>query len=443
MKKILLIFFAGCATIVNAQTITTVAGTGTAGHSGDGGQAIAAKINNPTSVAFDASGNFYFAEASSNVVRRVSPSGVISTIAGTEIAGYSGDGGPAPFAMLNRPTTVTVDATGNIYISDNGNNRVRKIDAATGNISTVAGTGTAGYNTDGIAATLASINNPVGVACDASGNVYIADNGNYRIRKVNTSGIISTYAGYGSRGSAGEGGPATSAELYNVNGLACDKSGNLYLTDNDRIRKVDAATHFLKTIAGNGIYGFYGDGLPATSAELWSPYAVSVDAAGNVYIADQYNWRVRQVDAGGIMHTLAGNGSPGYAGDGGSAITAKLYAPKGIALDSCGNLFIADNLNNRIRKVTYTDCPPLSVNNIKSEEAINTYPNPTNGLLNINNVKTPSTYRIINIVGSVLQQGSLKEGSNPISLQTIANGMYLLEVANDKGEKTITKIIKQ
>src|SRR5438876_901164 len=257
----------------------------------------------------------------------------INTIAG----GGVGDGGAATGASLNQPRGVALDASGNLYIADHFNHRIRKVAAATGIITTVAGNGVFGFAGDGGAATGARLNYPSGVALDASGNLYIADQNNNRIRKVDAAtGIITTVAGNDSPTFFGDGGAATNASLYDPTGVALDASGNLYIADqyNHRIRKVDAATGIIATVAGNGIPDFAGDGGAATYASLYHPSGVALDASGNLYIADQYNHRIRKVAAAtGIITTVAGNGSPAFAGDGGAAARAGPNHPAGLALE--------------------------------------------------------------------------------------------------------------
>ena len=345
-------------TVLQSFVISTVAGNGTAGYSGDGGAATSAELNTPGGVVTtDASGNVYIPDYGNNRIRKVaSGTGIISTFAGNGKAGYSGDGGVATSAELDAPAGVAVDASGNVYIADNGNDRIRMVAAGTGIITTIAGNGTTAYSGDGGAATLAGLDVYYGVAVDASGNVYIADNGNDRIRKVAAStGIISTIAGNGTAGYSGDGGAATSAKLDGPTGVAVDTSGNVYIADksNNRIRKVAAGTGIISTIAGNGTAGYSGDGGTATSAKLNNPGTVVVDVSGNVYIADNENNRIRMVAAGtGIISTIAGNGTAGYSGDGGAATLAELNDPDAVAVDAYSNVYITDKVNNRIRKLT-------------------------------------------------------------------------------------------
>ncbi len=394
-----------------AGIITTVAGNGEQGYSGDGGAATAAKLFFPYGVTVDGSGNLYIVDTGNNRIRKVTAStGIITTVAGSGARGFGGDGGSATAtaAKLNWPRGVAVDGSGNIYIADAGNHRVRKVDATTRNISTVAGDGTSGFGGDGGSATDAAVklNNPWDVALDGDGNLYIADAGNYRIRQVDTDGNIATFAGNGSasccndgnpatmaglgrplhlaldgsnnlyivanishqirkvtastgiittiaggtnRGFNGDGGLATATLFYNIQGVAVDGSGNLYFVDftNQRIRRVDAVTKIVSTVAG----GATGDGGPATAAHLNSPRGVEADGAGNFYIADALNYRIRKIDAAGNISTVAGNGTNGFSGDGDLATLAQLRHPVNTALDGDGNLYIADAFSNRIRKV--------------------------------------------------------------------------------------------
>ena len=328
--------------------ITTVAGSGTGGFSGDNGRAVDARLNNPTGVAVDRSGNLYIADQTSRI-RKVNVSGTITTFAG---GGSSlGDNGPAVDAQLSYPDDVAVDRSGNLYIADTSNHRIRKVDTS-GNITTVAGTGASGWNGDTRTATMSTLKNPSGVAVDRSGNIYIADCGNHRIRKVDSSGTITTIAGGGS--SLGDDGPATSARLNCPSGVALDSSGNLYIADqsNNRIRKVDSSGT-ITTIAGGG--SSLGDDGPAVDAQLNIPYRVALDGSGNIYVADYSNNRIRKVDSSGTITTVVGTGTAGFAGDGGRAAQAQLNFPIGVALDGSGNIYIADSLNHRIRRL---DAPP-------------------------------------------------------------------------------------
>ncbi|GGG86553.1 NHL repeat-containing protein [Edaphobacter dinghuensis] len=343
------------STHADAQTISTYAGNGTAGFSGNGGAATSAEIDFPSGVGTDSSGNLYIADFDNNRVRKVTLStGIITAFAGNGTVGYSGDGGAAVNAEFEYPYDVAVDSSGNAYISDSSGCRVRKVVPA-GTISTIAGNGNCGYSGDGGAATSAELI-PTGIAVDSSGNVYIADGNNSRIRKVTVStGIITTVAGNGTAGDTGDGGAATSAELDTPYGVAVDGSGNIYIADVSAnvIRKVTASTGIISRVAGNGTRGYSGDGGAATSAELEQPRGITVDSSANIYIADSLNYRIRKVTAStGIITTYAGDGTRGYSGDGGSPTAAELNVPYDVAVGSSGVIYIADQYNSRIRAVT-------------------------------------------------------------------------------------------
>ena len=334
--------------------IVTIAGGGT-GVLGDGGLATSATLSYPTCVSsVDAFGNIYIADTYNHRIRKIA-SGTITTVAGNGTPAYSGDAGPATLASLDHPTGVSIDTLGNIYIADTGNHRIRKVDYSSGTITTVAGTGTGTYSGDYGPATSASLYYPYGVSVDASGNIYIADKYNHRIRKI-TSGTITTVAGNGTSAFSGDDGPATSASLNYPEAVFVDASGNIYIADtfNHRIRKVNHSSGTITTLAGNGTVIYFGgdEDKPATSASLEYPSGVSADALGNIYIADYTHNRIRRVDASGTISTLAGNGTSTYSGDNGPAISAGLNNPSGVSADALENIYIADYHNHRIRKVS-------------------------------------------------------------------------------------------
>jgi len=381
-------------------TVTTVAGTGGTGYSGDGGPATGALLSSPSDVAIDAGGSLYIADRGNGRIRRVTPAGIISTVAGGGPPGTTGDGGPATNAALNNPESVGVDTAGNFYIGFTS--RVRKVSAA-GIITTVASGGDTSYVGDGgPAISTARLSSPGGLAFDGSGNLYIADN--HRIRRVTPDGIITTAAGNGQSDYAGDGGPATSASLASPFGICVDAAGNLYIGDSNRVRKV-ASNGIISTVAGGGYsapteggpatkayFGFTfsvvlgaagqlyfidsdrvwkltpagtvssvagtgtagtsGDGGPAISAQLNEPRALAMDSGGNLYIAEGLGRRVRMVNPSGAITTVAGNGTRGDSGDGGPATSAQFMSPIALALDTSGDLYIADDVAGRVRKVT-------------------------------------------------------------------------------------------
>jgi sugar lactone lactonase YvrE len=383
--------------------ISTYAGTGFSGYSGDGGPATKAQLFYPAGITFDANGNLIFADGGSSTVRKITRAGIISTIAGNGVFGYSGDGGPAIQANLGQPWSVIYDKNGNLLIGDIGDNVVRKVDSA-GIITTYAGNGTVGYSGDGGPATQATMDGTSGLALDPANNLYIADRFNHVVRRVLAStGIISTFAGNGQPGYSGDGGQATLASIGNPRGLSYS-SGTLYISNGGRatLRSVAISTQTISTYAGS-FFGYDGDGNPllssefstptgmlfggnnsfeigdmgnmrvralesgvlqtiaggyigdggvANSAALVVPFAIAFDRGGNYYTADANGNRVRRVTAAGNITTIAGNGISGYSGDGGSAKQAELYNPEGVAVDTSGNVFISDNFNGVIRKVS-------------------------------------------------------------------------------------------
>ena len=357
-------------------TITTLAGTGTRGFSGDGGPATEARLNGPRGVAVDAAGNVYVVDAGNHRLRKIDTAGTIATVAGTGEAGFSGDGGPATEARLNGPGGVAVDAAGNVYVTDR-NHLVRRIDPS-GTIATVAGTGEAGFSGDGGPATEARLNGPAGVAVDAAGNVYVTDR-NHLVRRIDPSGTITTVAGTGEAGFSGDGGPATEAQLNGPRGVAVDAAGNVYVAESSlRLRKIDAAgtittmraltpSSAVAVDSAGSVYVADGrndrlrkmdpSGAVTTVAGTgdrgpWlAPAYMTVDGAGNVYVADDKNHLVRRIDPSGTITTLAGTGTRGFSGDGSPATEARLNGPRGVAVDAAGNVYVADLGNHRLRRI--------------------------------------------------------------------------------------------
>ena len=342
---------------IGSSIIDTIAGQGPLAYTPTpimGGQATATGLGTPSGIAVDAAGNRYVVDADANAVLKITSGGVISRFAGNSSwsTGFTGDGGPANIASLTAPSGVAVDVAGNVYIADTGNHRIRKVTVSTGIITTIAGRGAPRLLGDGGLATAAYLNAPAGLTLDAAGNIYIADSNNRRIRKITAStGVITSIVG-SSAIALGDGGLATAASISAIPSIAVDTNGNIYIADtgNHRIRKVTVSTGIITTIAGNGTAGYAGDNGPATSAQIYEPKAVAISEFGEVFIADTLNQRVRKLE-GTIIVTVAGNGFEGWSGDGGAATSASLFQPLGLAFDTTGNLYVADSWNSSIRRL--------------------------------------------------------------------------------------------
>jgi sugar lactone lactonase YvrE len=344
-------------------TIDTAAGTGINGYGGDGGLATAAQLSGPRGVAVDKSGRVYIADSDSNIVRRIKLDGTIETIAGVQngpscTTDYSGDNGPATSAHLGCPHSVATDSQGNLYIADTHNHRIRMVDAS-GNITTVAGTGTQGFSGDGGLAINAQLDTPFNIVIDTQNRVYISDQGNRRVRRVEADGTITTVAGDGSATETGNGGPATSAGLGGIWGIGLDAQDRLYITNVGSVRRVESSG-LINRVAGDGSGSYSGDGGAALSAGMIAT-GIMIDASGRMYIADS-SQRIRRVGLDGIINTVAGNGSSGFSGDGGDALLATFDGIYGLTIGNKGLLYFPDYSNSRIRVLTL-DVPsaPLSV----------------------------------------------------------------------------------
>lgn len=332
--------------------ITTVAGNGSCCYTGDGGAATAAKFDDIQSVAADAAGNLYIGDVGSNRIRKVTPAGIVTTIAGTGTAGYSGDGGLATAAQVYAPVDMAFDKLGNLYFAEGSGNKIRKI-STTGIITTVAGTGTSGHGGDGGLATAATFSGVSCIAVDTAGNLYIGEGGASYIRKVNTAGIITTIAGTSvGAGFSGDGGAATAARLNTVRGIVVDTNGNVYFSDNanSRIRKINPSG-IISTVVGDGTTSYSGDGGLATAAKIHSPRGLTIGKYGHIFFADWGNQRVRYISPDGTISTLTGDGTIGFTGDGGLATAARIKQPFDVVTNTQGHLYIADNGNLRVRKV--------------------------------------------------------------------------------------------
>ena len=429
-----------CASLVGiAQTniINTIAGCGIIGYFGDGGVATSAKFNGPFMMYMDKGKNkLYVSDAYNNVVRQIDLStNIITTIAGSDSGGYSGDNGLATEARLLIPQGLCIDNSGNLYIADASNGRIRKVDMSTKIITTFAGTGGNGHGGDGGLAIDAEIGGPIGLFIDGQNNIYFTDYLNHVVRKIDgISGIITTIAGSGILGYAGDGGLATNAKLNVPCDVMLDENGNIVITDtwNHAIRSVDKNTGVITTIAGTGTAGFAGNNGPATAAHLNVPIGIMLDASNNIVFADSYNGAIRRIDkSDGTITTVAGTGAAGFSGDGGPVLDAQLFCSD-VDFDSHGNMIIDDYQNDRIRRVS-SSVAVASVNAIPF--AI--FPNPTTGILHVS-VPAPTAKSDLLVTNSIGQEvyREILNGSADIDLSNLPNGVYSVHLAIDSRQHT-------
>lgn len=423
-KKYTILFLLFCTYLVQSQVITTIAGNGSAGFSGDGKPATSAQLNLPFNLTFDKSDNIFIADTYNNSIRKIdSKSGIISTVIGTA--------NRKEISELKTPTGLTFDNYNNLFIADLANLRIRKVNLDTGSSMTLVGkkseTESPNINAD--------LGGPFNVVFDHKGNLYISINGDSKVSKVDFStGKITTIAGTQEVGYSGDGGPATIAKLANPTGLALDNKGNLYIADsgNERIRKVNLDTGIITTVAGTGERGFTKDGVLARYAELANPIGLAVDKNGNLFFVDRGNNIVRKIDINsGIISTIAGTGEAGFSGDGELALNAKLDNPTGIAFDKEGDLFIVDRGNNRIREITGLNSD-IAEPVFKLEDNILVYPNPSTDKITIElkkNIKLKNV-SLIDIAGNKTKVILTK---NILNVSKLPRGIYLLHIETSRG----------
>lgn len=428
-------------TVGHAQTINTIAGTGGGtGSRNEGGAAVDAAVPYPWATAVDDAGNIYFSDPFQSVVRKIDAAGVITTVAGTGVATFYGDGGNATSASLNTPYGLACDHLGNLYIADSKNNVVRKVDA-NGIIHTVAGNGVPAYYGDGGPTKLAALSNPMDIAVDGDGNLYISDAGNNAVRKVNAGDTITNVVnGFSSDlptgGACGYTGTLWMPENARLSGITVDAAGNVYIADywDNVIRKVTPSGS-MRTIAGDPNVFNTGDGGPAIHAGLIGPRRIVVDNSGNIIFADSDNGRIRKINSAGIITTVAGGNYSSNIGDGGPAAAATLSTPVGISMTPSGDLIIADRGNHRIRKVNIATVAVQSVR--KSSLSLEVYPNPARDELTITSdlknedsdvdiVVTNSTGYIILTTSAKSQNGKLN--AHLLLGRNLANGLYFVEL---------------
>ena len=436
--KLLLILFCIFSYNTGAQIITTIAGNGTgagsfvAGYGGDGGPATLAELAFPRRVAVDRYHNILIADVDNNRIRCVNSTGVITTVAGTGIPLFISDGEQATTTQIS-VISFALDSIGNTYIEDNSNSRIRKI-STSGIVTTVAGNGISGNTGDGGQATAAEINS-VDITCDRQGNLYLASIISGNIRKINkNTGNITTIAGTGASGFSGDGGAASAAQFNYPKSIAIDDSGNIYIGESYRIRKINTLG-IVSTIVGDGAYSVSGDGGPAAIAEIKLPEQIAFDRSNNLYFADEANYRIRKINNTGIITTIAGNGTYDYTGDGGPATMATLRNPRGVAVDDTGNVYIADEGNQVIRKVTFPDYPPHFTGGPTQAFAVceNTTGNAINSLLTVIDSNTDDVERWSVVTAPV--HGSVAAVYKAISADSIftTSGMFYTPTAGYGG----------
>lgn len=448
----LILTFVCIQTHAQVNIITTICGNDTAGYSGDNGNAINAKLNKPEGLFINKKGDIYITDGFNHRIRKISAvTGIITTVAGTGIGGLSGDNDLATNAQLFVPSAIFCDTADNMYIADGINNRIRKITASTGIITTIAGSGATGVGMGGDTgdsgpATNATLNVPVGLCLDNKKNVYVADYSNNKIRKIDAiTGVITTVAGNGSTTYTGDGGLAINTGISGAIQVFVDNDDNIFFCDqwNHAVRKVTIATGIITTVAGNGTEGHSGDNGPATNAQLNQPSGIYVDNNGDVLISDFGSGTIRKVKVStGVITTIAGNGTYGYSGDGGPATNAMLKCAD-IKLDKYGTVYIADVYNNRIRIVHDTMLRVEIKDVAVSGSPIRIYPNPTKNELTIEGITSQTGYRIINITGVEITNGICTASNPTISVHYLIPGIYLLELTDDNGQRQIVRVIKE
>ncbi|MBN8641152.1 MAG: T9SS type A sorting domain-containing protein [Flavobacteriales bacterium] len=423
MKNYVLALFTVIPSLLFSQTITTIAGTGLSTYNGDGLSATATNLGNVGIMTFNNNGELLFPDSSKNLIRKVHTNGVITTIAGTQSSGYNGENILAINADLYTPNAVVVDGFGNIFFSELGNCRVRKIDT-NGIITTIAGNGECVSSGDFGLAVQARIRYPQSISIDSGGNIYICESVTHKVRKIDTSGIITTIAGTGIAGYNGDGILATNAQISQPGGVVVDPQGNIFFSEHfgQRIRKIDT-NGIISTVAGTGIAGFNGNNIQANTAQINRPTGIRIDAQGNLYFADSYNNRIRKINTNGVITTIAGMGLQGYTGDGGSALSAMLNTPSDLLFALDGSMYISDNFNYRIRKVTNV----LGNEDFTiSEGDVALAPNPSaNGYTTVYFPELVDEIKVYDLLGQIVLSENA-QGKDHIEIYLPNSGVYLV-----------------
>jgi hypothetical protein len=426
--------------------ITTIAGNGLTEFSGDGHPATNLALGGPSGICLDKKGNIFITNVYTARVTKLAHD-TLTTVIGTGQPGYSGDGGKGDTAKITNPFGVWTDMAGYLYVTDVYYSVIRKYNLANHYISTICGTGTNGFAGDGGPAAAALLEGPHGGCADVAGNLYFADYGNHRIRKIiAATGTIVTIAGTGTNGFSGDNGPATNVDLSYPNSVCLDAYGNIYFTEhgNHRVRKIDVNTGFISTVAGNGSAGFSGDGGLAVNASLNQPNCVFIAKNGTMYISDFGNNVIRGVTTAGFISTIAGNGIYGYSGDGGYATEASLAGPTAVIADNSGYIYLADGDNSAIRKITPFTFPSAGVKQVAGTN-YDLFPNPSSTgkfTLTLASQGSVSAISVLNTLGRTVFQAPVTGLQTVFDLSGNAPGMYFVQLHTDAGVVTDKVVIR-
>ena len=429
-------FFTTQSLLAQGGIITSLAGNGITQYIGDGWPATSFSLAEPMGVCVDKSGNIYVSDNADSRIRKIDIYDTLFTICGNSgLPGYLGDNGPATAASCKNPTSICFDTSGNLLIADQLNHVIRKLNLATRQISTIAGIGFPGSVGDNGPATNARLNEPTGICADKSGNIFIAEKQNHIIRRIDAgTGIITTVAGNHNPGFFGDNGPATLGKLAYPSSVTVDNSGNIFIADygNSRIRKVNTTTGIITTIAGNNFSTLAGNNGPASAASLNRPTVVFMSNHGVLYISDFGNNQIRSINQDGIINAFAGTGGTGYSGDGGPATAARIYGPQGIFVDDSEYVYFADATNSAIRKISRLT---TGIQDILNLTTLDVYPNPSHGVvqLQINNHIGDMSLTVTNVMGQIVFTSTIDSQHQEVNLSQQTPGIYYLQLKTVQG----------